>query len=275
MRACETVLFSDLDGTLFDSVKRISSENREAIARYEAEGGLFAISTGRLPQNAATFLGDLPVNGPSVVVNGAAIYDFSTGTFSHTTFLDRAAADPVFKHCIEAFEGLDLQLVTPEGIVYLTPEATAHPTLLATHRPCRFLGWNDVENLPFFKALIYAPEERVHALGRELSALSSGRYAVMEFVADGADPYIYYEVMPIGINKGKTLRSLRNDPRVKGRTFFAIGDYRNDLELIKEADVGIAPANALDEVKAIADRVTVSNDESAVAHVIRDIIPEA
>ena len=51
----------------------------------------------------------------------------------------------------------------------------------------------------------------------------------------------------------------------------AIGDYNNDISMIKAAGVGIAVANAVEEAKAVADIVTVSNEEHAIAKIIEGI----
>ena len=51
----------------------------------------------------------------------------------------------------------------------------------------------------------------------------------------------------------------------------ALGDFYNDVSMISVAGVGVAVANAVDEAKAAADIVTVSNEEHAVAKVISDI----
>ena len=56
----QTILFSDMDGTLLNSESRVSPADRAAIGDYTARGGLFAISTGRQPQNARLYLPDLP-----------------------------------------------------------------------------------------------------------------------------------------------------------------------------------------------------------------------
>ena len=55
------------------------------------------------------------------------------------------------------------------------------------------------------------------------------------------------------------------------RRTIALGDYNNDIGMLRAAGVGIAVANACPEAKAAADRVTVSNEESAIARVISDI----
>ncbi|MDO4493934.1 MAG: HAD family hydrolase [Clostridia bacterium] len=271
MKANETVLFSDLDGTLFNSKVEVSPENRAAIERYIAEGGYFAISTGRLPSNALTYLKDLPVNGPSIVLNGGACYNFASGVFSHTHFLDRSVTDPIFKHLIASVPRLDVQICTPECIIYLTPEETAHPVMLDLHRPCRFVSWEDTEGLGFFKALLLAPAPCHQMMKKLLESLAPGRFEVLE-CSTGAG-LIYCEVMPLGVSKGNALDLMRNDPEYAGRTFFTVGDYWNDYDLITKADVGIAVANALPEIKSIAKRVTVSNDEHAIADIIQNIIP--
>ena len=51
----------------------------------------------------------------------------------------------------------------------------------------------------------------------------------------------------------------------------AVGDYHNDIEMLRAAGVSVAVANAVDEVKAVADYVTVSNDEHAIAKVIEGL----
>lgn len=48
----------------------------------------------------------------------------------------------------------------------------------------------------------------------------------------------------------------------------AVGDNQNDISMIKAAGLGIAVANAREEVKKAADYVTVSNNDDAIAEII-------
>ena len=75
------------------------------------------------------------------------------------------------------------------------------------------------------------------------------------------------------MHKGRCLRDLRCLDVLQNRCMVAVGDYTNDLELLREADVSVAVANALPEVRAVADYHTVSNDQSAIAHLIYEILP--
>lgn len=55
----------------------------------------------------------------------------------------------------------------------------------------------------------------------------------------------------------------------------AVGDSPNDSAMIKASGLGIAMGNALEEVKAIADYVTLSNSEDGVAHAVRKFVLDA
>lgn len=90
------LLVSDYDDTLYDHSLSISAENREAIQRFVAEGGLFTISTGRSFVNFAIQMETehLPVNAPVVLANGSAIYDFhQQQTLWQKTLPTQVAAD--------------------------------------------------------------------------------------------------------------------------------------------------------------------------------------
>ena len=52
----------------------------------------------------------------------------------------------------------------------------------------------------------------------------------------------------------------------------ACGDGSNDIEMVKEAGLGVAMSNAIDEVKAAADYVTCSNDEDGAAKAIEKYV---
>ena len=52
----------------------------------------------------------------------------------------------------------------------------------------------------------------------------------------------------------------------------AFGDGMNDLEMLAWAGVGVAMANASDEAKAAADRVTADNDHDGVALVVEELL---
>ena len=103
------LLVSDYDNTLVDSEgarhhdgrpPQVSERNREALEFFMGQGGRFALATGRALPALEGFVDQIPMNAPSVVCNGAALYDFSAQQYLDHIPLDGAVAGC----CQEALE---------------------------------------------------------------------------------------------------------------------------------------------------------------------------
>ena len=74
----------------------------------------------------------------------------------------------------------------------------------------------------------------------------------------------YLEILPLGVSKGAALSVLLEMEGISPEEVVAIGDAPNDREMLELAGIGVAVANAAQEVKDAADHVVCSNDEDAV-----------
>ena len=74
-------LISDIDGTLFSSPGTIPQANVEAAEYFMANGGRFAVATGRSQVSIAKNFDKFRVNTPCIVLNGTGLYDYSLGGF--------------------------------------------------------------------------------------------------------------------------------------------------------------------------------------------------
>ena len=59
---------------------------------------------------------------------------------------------------------------------------------------------------------------------------------------------------------------------IKEENVMACGDSPNDMAMIKAAGLGVAMANAEEQVKDIADFITLSNEDDGVAYAIRKFV---
>ena len=98
------LIASDFDNTMVYTegalrsggpVPAISRENRDAIGYFMAQGGTFSVATGRALPSFASVMDGVPMNGPTVLFNGAAIYDFPAGRYLRTAFLPECIRDHV------------------------------------------------------------------------------------------------------------------------------------------------------------------------------------
>ena len=76
------------------------------------------------------------------------------------------------------------------------------------------------------------------------------------------------EINAAGVNKGKGLLELGGILGISREEIMAFGDGDNDIAMLREVGFGVAMENADEEVKAVADYVTGSNDEDGVAKAI-------
>lgn len=275
MRYEKTVILTDLDGTLFNSRGLVSAEDRAAVADYMARGGLFGVATGREPGNARVHLPDFPMNAPSIVLNGAAVYDFQGERYLKTILMDKEAALQVLEHCQSLSLPLDVQVYTTEGIFYATPLETADPGFLRIHQPTRFVPMEELLGKDWMKVVLLEREK--DALQSMVAFLKESdldrRISLVEGTTDVVKIGKYQELLPAGINKGTAVALLRQLPDYAGRTIFAVGDYWNDYELLEQVDVACAPENAIEEVKAISRCLLPSHNDSPMAGLIRQVIP--
>lgn len=269
MKPNETAIFCDLDGTLFDSTGAVSVENRDAIVRYTRAGGLFAIATGRCPDNMLSFLEGVAFNAPSIVLNGAGVWDRSTDRFLYTQYADRDAIAAVLRYCRDRHPSLDLQVYSEKDILYVSPEETVNRPFWELHRTSCFVSIEEAERAPWFKSLLFGDPEALADVNTFIEAQGlADRFDRVFATTDIVPGVEYLELLPKNINKGSALRVCRGLDCYRGRTLIAVGDYNNDLELLEEADIAACPRNANDAVRSISDVLLPSNNEHAIAALI-------
>ena len=84
--------------------------------------------------------------------------------------------------------------------------------------------------------------------------------------------YNNLEINASAATKGRALMWLADHLKIDRKATMALGDGGNDLSMIQTAGIGVAMANGLEEVKAAADFITLSNDEDGVAAAIEKIV---
>ena len=265
----QAAIFCDLDGTLFDHTGAVSKENRNAIRRFTEAGGLFAIATGRCPNNMLEYLDGVAFNAPSIVLNGAGVYDNEEKRFLDTQFADRAAIAEVLRYCRARHPEMNLQVYTEADILYVSPEEKVNRPFWELHKSSRFVSIEEAERVPWFKSLLFSTPDALKDVEAFLTARGlADRFDRVYATTDIVPGSYYLELLPKSVNKGTALKVCRTLPCYINRTLIAAGDYNNDLELLTEADIAACPSNANDAIKRISDVLLPSNDEHAIAALI-------
>ena len=86
--------------------------------------------------------------------------------------------------------------------------------------------------------------------------------------------YLFYDVTTINSSKGSAIKWLCNHLNIPLSRTMAIGDSSNDVDMFEVVEYKIAMANADEEVKKIANLVTLSNNQDGVKAVLDRLYKE-
>lgn len=271
MRRVQGIIALDLDGTLLNSQKRLSTRNLNALETAAEDGWEIVPTTGRFYNGMPDFIRELPFIHYAITINGAEVEDLRNGKIIYKAEMPwQQAADimewlddaPVIYDCYMRSAGwmseshkerIDSIVYDPHYRGMLRDLRQSVPDLKAFIRAEQ----TDVQKVQFFTK---DPVFKLHVVG-ELEkrfkglAISSAMEQNMEINHEDA-------------NKGAALLALAKYIGIDPYDTMAIGDGLNDLPMIKAAGMGVAMSNAVQEVKEKARWVTLSNDMDGVAAAI-------
>jgi Cof subfamily protein (haloacid dehalogenase superfamily) len=245
----------DCDGTLTNSQGILSKENARAIREFQNNGGLFTVATGRFPDFLRKFEPDFRPNTHIIAINGTMIYDMEQERVLYAKTLPNEA-EQVVRYVGEHYPNLkEVRFVHSIG----------QPTYYIKGETAELKELIETVQRPWYKLVFCQPAEDTLRLQEDLKGQFGKQYHFDRSWPEGL------EMHPWGTGKGACVERLKRLIHTPIHTTICIGDFENDITMLQAADIGYAVDNAIDSVKAAADRVTVSNDCHAVATVIRSI----
>lgn len=253
------VLLSDVDGTLLQSGHPIPPRNLQAIQRFIANGGKFAISTGRSVRAAEAVYRASGSNTALVCSNGAALYDFENEHYLYCMHLADSVKETVLPLIKQYGCGAIVDCEWGSYILHANAQTAEHMQRVGLHYPCASFG--DLREKPWIKALLMADDE----------ATADAMYAQAEKLPLAGAYFLrtqstYIELTCAAADKAVGAAELK---KVLGaRQLFAIGDYDNDLHMLQAADVSATVCNAPDYIKNTVDHICGDPAAGAVADFI-------
>lgn len=257
-----TFLITDLDGTLLPASKEILPKDLEAIRHFCADGGKFAIATGRTLQASIQYLRVLQPEMPLILYNGAAIYDPISHQMRMKVTLPRKTVE-IVRIVLDAFPDASAEILTADGtyVARMTEYEREHLAICRVEPIC--LPLEDIPQGEWLKVLFAIAPKRMSAL---IVFFEEQGWDCADFVQ--SDPR-FYEVLPKGTTKGSALRQYRNLCHLDDCRVVAAGDFDNDLEMLQEADLSACPSNAQPCVKETVD---IQLNNSCETHAIAELI---
>ncbi|MCL2560120.1 MAG: Cof-type HAD-IIB family hydrolase [Turicibacter sp.] len=262
------VLALDIDGTLVGSDHNILPETREALIKAQEKGLKVVLASGRPTPGMMALSKALQLEkfgGFVLSYNGGRITNMKTEEIVHEQFLTPSEAHEVYDLAkalgvnMMAYDGGEILTVDHDQYIQLESDINEMPL-----RPIDDFKTAVVNNT--IKTLTTGEPERIAEVETVYLEKFGDRFSICRSM-----PF-FLEVMPQGINKAASLGKLLDALGLTREDLAACGDGFNDVEMIRFAGLGVAMDNAVDEVKAVADHVTRSNDDNGIVDVVEQLI---
>lgn len=269
------LLVLDVDGTLFGSDGKVSISSIEAMKKAQEKGVTIMLASGRdyssLPLDQLKDV-DIPY---VITCNGSAAYKTETKETLYEECLDTEEMLEVFDYVLERGIHLNVQM---NGGNYTEKKCQSYIRNMALPDYVKEVLDETCEPLDDIVEFVRKNEVDILKVTLNFQMKEDGEYLNREeanqylkklpdiHVVDGG--FANLEFNKAGVSKASGIRFMSKYLGISKEDIIAIGDSENDIEMLKEAGLGIAMGNALDEVLVVADDVTAPNDEDGVAKAI-------
>jgi len=261
----ERLVALDLDGTTVNHAGELSPAVRDAVRAVADAGVHVVIATGRSTVAAMPVIDALGLShGFAVCSNGAVTLELDPSENGGYRFLDVVTFDPAPALNLLRERIPDAAVAVEElGVGFKLSKPFPDGELVGQ---LRVVEWEELVSAPATRVTLRSPEATAEEFMRLVG--EAGLHEVSYAVGWTA----WLDINPEGVSKGSALEQVRRHLSVEPAHTLAVGDQRNDLEMLHWAARGVAMGNAPDEVKAAADEVTGHVDDDGLVPVLRSLL---
>ncbi|MGK2885929.1 MAG: Cof-type HAD-IIB family hydrolase [Rhodococcus sp. (in: high G+C Gram-positive bacteria)] len=260
---------TDLDGTLLGSDRTISARTAQAMSDARSAGIEVVWASARARHSIHDLARSCGFTGMAIGANGAVMLDLADGTpsIAATTAIAADAVRSAMHRVRELVPGVVFATVGPTRFV--AEHGYAALCVFADHHRHP----HEMEVSP--TVLTAEPTVKIVARHPELSSIEvfhtvmRAQVGDVELTHSGAQ---YIEMSAAGVSKASALSTLCHRLGIERSSVAAVGDAFNDLPMLEWAGTALTTANAIPEVKAVADRILDTNDEDGVAVYLEELV---
>lgn len=269
----------DIDGTLLNNEKGISPRTRDSLISAQEKGVKLILASGRPTTGMMKYAEMLEMkkhHGLLVSYNGARVVDCQT----YKILFDEAMSVEDGKAVLEHLKKFDvIPMIDKDDYMYVNDvfnneldlngekiNIIEYESRGGNYKLCEKEDLADFLDYRINKILVAGDPTYLLENYKDIQAPFEDNLSCM-FTAP-----VYFEFTAKGIDKAKALDSVLLPMGISSEETIAFGDGHNDISMVDYAGIGVAMENAVDDLKKIADRITLSNNEDGIAHVLEDLI---
>ena len=274
------VIVMDVDGTMTNHKKEITPKTKAALKKAQESGVKLILASGRPDSGLSDFAIELEMgryHGLLVSFNGSRVIDCQTGEvlFNEPMTVEQGKA------VLEHMKGFNVRPMIDKGnYMYVNDvydcmikhgeqeiNIIQYESRGGKYKLCEIDDLAAFVDYPLNKILTAGDPIYLKDHYREMMEPFKDTLSCM-FTA----PF-YFEFTAQGIDKAKALDAVLNPMGYMQDEIIAFGDGQNDKTMIQYAGIGVAMDNAVEELKEVADEITLSNEVDGIAVSLYKHIP--
>lgn len=252
----------DLDGTLLNSRKEISEENKNILKKLFENGVEILIVTGRPYPITKKIAESLEIPLTVICYNGARVMNLKTDEIIFEKVLEEKQVLKIIEFCRKNKKDLNLfqndvwyvEDLESIGTKYYKKNSRLEPTLKS---------FDTFDSFKMIKSIIIDENNVLEEVEKELREIL-GNSVYFTYSQDK-----YLEILNKDVNKGLTLKNVLEEKGIGMSECIAFGDAHNDLEMLELAGVGVAMGNAHEILKSRVQHITDTNDNDGVGKFLK------
>lgn len=262
------LICSDIDGTLLDKNRELSEMTISEIQRVSPIP--FVLISSRMPKAIRHLQNQLGnVETPIIAYNGGLV--LHKNQVLHSAFIKNTILENIIGLCAKTSIHLSLyfedEWYVPAIDFWAKRESeNTKVTPIVKSSESVLNQWKN-EGKGAHKIMCMGDEAEIDVLYKTLENSFSN-----EIMLYRSKP-TYIEISHISVSKKTAIEVLLKHcyPNILIKNVLAFGDNYNDIEMLKSVGLGVAVANAIDEVLQIANKITDTNKNDGVAKVIQEL----
>ncbi len=254
------IVFTDFDSTLTKENGIVDIKNKVIFERLADIGIPVVINTGRPLNYIVPKCKQLCTSNYVIASNGAEIYNFKNDKLIYQNILSE-----------ESIETLNT-LIKKYNLFFMANSLKKR----YTNKTENNIGFNIIENLheikdPISQVILESYElQNMMELRRDLESSTNLKIAnKTKHIIEGK--LLYYDIVNNDVSKGKALEILCNYLQIPLERVMAIGDSDNDIEMLEKASYKVAVENSTENLKKIANIITLSNKQNGVEAILNKL----
>jgi Cof subfamily protein (haloacid dehalogenase superfamily) len=259
---------SDIDGTLLNDQKQLSTRTISCIKKISKHIPVI-LASSRMPSAMRHLQHELGIpDHPLICYNGGNVMHFTSASAPPQIFVSISIPVKVCTSILSMAKETNIHVSLYNHDHWYAPridhwtdrEQRITKVNALIEEPYSVLTRWEAANVGAHKVMCMGPEEEIHEMERELQEKHSHDIHIYRSRAT------YLELAPKSISKATGLQLiLEKVYNFSLSDVMAFGDNYNDIDMLQSAGLGIAVANARDEVKAAAREITLSSIDDGVA----------